>query len=42
MPRPFPKLRLNPNIKNIDDFKFDDFTIEGYNPDKTVKMEMAV
>jgi len=42
LPRPFPLLKLNPEVKNIDDFKFEDFTIIGYNPDKKVAMEMAV
>ena len=31
-PRPFPKMRINPKVKNIDDFKYDDFTLEGYDP----------
>ncbi|OQS06384.1 bifunctional dihydrofolate reductase-thymidylate synthase 2 [Thraustotheca clavata] len=41
-PRPFPTLRLNPAKKNIDDFTFEDFTIENYTPHKTIKMEMSV
>lgn len=42
LPRPFPLLKLNPTKKNIDDFVYEDFELVGYNPDKTVKMQMAV
>lgn len=41
-PRPFPTLEINPDVKSIDDFKYDDFTIVGYKPHPTVRMEMAV
>jgi dihydrofolate reductase / thymidylate synthase len=41
-PRPFPLLKINPDKKDIDDFEFSDFTLIGYNPDKKIKMEMAV
>lgn len=40
-PRPFPKMKLNPKIKNIDDFKFEDFTLEGYDPHPAIKAEVA-
>jgi len=40
-PRPFPSLKLNPAIKNIDDFKFEDITIENYGPHPTIKAEIA-
>lgn len=29
-------------VKYIDDFKFEDFEIVGYNPQKAIKMQMAV
>ncbi|NWW39788.1 TYSY synthase, partial [Panurus biarmicus] len=41
-PRPFPKLRILQEIKDISDFKAEDFQIEGYNPHPPIKMEMAV
>lgn len=41
-PKPFPKLYMNKDIRDIDEFSLDDFTIEGYNPDSTIKMKMAV
>ncbi|KAK1337569.1 hypothetical protein QTO34_002202 [Cnephaeus nilssonii] len=41
-PRPFPKLKILRKVETIDDFKTEDFQIEGYNPHPTIKMEMAV
>ena len=41
-PRPFPKVKLNQQIKNIDDFKFEDITIENYNPHPSIKGEVTV
>jgi len=41
-PRAFPKLKMNPETTNIDDFDFGDFEVVGYNPHKTIKMKMAV
>lgn len=40
--RPLPKMILNPEIKNIFDFKYDDFKLEGYNPHPHIKAEVAV
>lgn len=37
-----PKLVLNPDVKEINDFKFDDFQIIGYNSHPTIKMEVSV
>ncbi|KAA0168495.1 hypothetical protein FNF31_00376 [Cafeteria roenbergensis] len=41
-PRPFPTLRIDREVAEIDDFKFSDFVVEGYKPDKSIKMKMAV
>lgn len=41
-PRPFPKLVIKNEVKNIDDFKMEDFEIVGYKPYPKIKMEMAV
>lgn len=41
-PRPFPVLRLNPDIKDIDSFKASDFELFGYNPHGKIAMDMAV
>ncbi|MGZ3692448.1 MAG: thymidylate synthase [Pseudobdellovibrio sp.] len=41
-PRPLPKLVLNPEIKNIFDFKYEDIKIEGYDPYPVIKAEVAV
>ena len=40
-PRPFPKMKINPNVKNIDDFTFEDFTLEGYDPHPAIKGEIT-
>ncbi|XP_072323995.1 thymidylate synthase-like [Scyliorhinus torazame] len=41
-PRPFPKLKILRNVENINEFKAEDFKLEGYDPYPTIKMEMAV
>jgi thymidylate synthase len=40
-PRPLPKLKLNPKIKNIDDFKFEDVKVESYNPYPPIKAKLT-
>ena len=41
-PRPLPKMILNPEIKNIFDFDYNDFTLVGYEPHETIKGNVAV
>ena len=41
-PRSFPKVKLNPDVKNVDDFKFNDITVENYDPYPTIKAEVTV
>ncbi len=41
-PRPIPKMIINPEVKNIFDFKFEDFTLEGYHPHPHIKAKVAV
>jgi thymidylate synthase len=40
--RPLPQLKLNPAIKNIGDFRFEDFEIAGYDPHPSIKAPIAV
>lgn len=41
-PRPFPKLCIKRDVKDIFDFRFDDFEIVDYHPHPAIKMEMSV
>jgi len=40
--RPLPQMKLNPSIKNIQDFQFEDFQLIGYDPHPTIKAPIAV
>ncbi len=41
-PRALPKMVINPNITNIFDFKYEDFTLEDYHPYSSIKGKVAV
>lgn len=41
-PKKLPTMKLNPNIKDIFDFTFEDFTLEGYDPYPGIKAPVAV
>lgn len=40
--RPLPVLKINPEVTSIFDFKFEDFTLENYDPHPHIKAEVAV
>ena len=41
-PRPLPTMRINPEVKSLFDFKYEDFTLENYNPHPHIKGVVAV
>ncbi len=41
-PRPLPTMRLNPEVKDIFGFRYEDFTLENYNPHPHIKGEVSV
>ena len=40
-PRALPKMHINPDVKSIFDFKYEDFELEGYDPYPTIKAPMS-
>ena len=41
-PRPLPRMLLNPDVKDIFSFRYEDFQLEGYDPWPHIKAEVAV
>jgi thymidylate synthase len=41
-PRPLPTMRINPNVKDIFGFVYEDFSLENYDPHPHIKGEVAV
>jgi thymidylate synthase len=41
-PRPLPQMKINPNVKSIFDFKFEDFELVDYNPYPHIKADVSV
>ncbi len=41
-PRPFPSMRLNARVRELMEFRFEDFTLEGYEPHPAIKAPIAV
>ncbi len=41
-PRPLPEMRINPEVKSIFDFKYEDFELRNYHPHPHIKAQVAV
>jgi len=41
-PRPLPQMKINPDIKDIFEFKFEDFSLENYDPHPHIKGKVAI
>lgn len=41
-PRKLPTMKINPDVKDIFSFTYDDFTLEGYDPDPVIKAPISV
>lgn len=41
-PRPYPTMKINPEVNNLFDFVFEDFSLEGYDPHPGIKAPVAI
>jgi thymidylate synthase len=41
-PRPLPVMKINPEVKDLFEFRYEDFTLEGYDPHPAIKAAIAV
>ena len=41
-PKSLPTIKLNPNIKNINDFTYEDITLENYDPHPLIKAQVSL
>ena len=41
-PKPLPKMILNPEVKDLFEFKYEDFNLVGYDPDPAIKAKVSV
>jgi thymidylate synthase len=41
-PKPFPRMRLNPAVRDLFEFRYEDFTLEAYDPHPAIKAPIAV
>jgi thymidylate synthase len=42
VPKKFPTIKINPKVKKIDGFKFEDFELVGYDPHPAIKGDITV
>jgi len=41
-PRPLPRMKLNPEVRELEDFRYEDFELTGYDPHPPIKAPVAV
>jgi thymidylate synthase len=41
-PYPLPEMKINPEVRSIDDFKFEDFTLESYQSHPAISAKVAI